>query len=110
MNDTDEDQDEAPELRFIRHALRLLDIPFEESDWLHGKTWRKDRITLTWGLRSIMDPPSILHPALPATQSLPRELDERLAAYLAAIAQATDLSFRDRVLLTAIVNFKSDPP
>jgi hypothetical protein len=105
MND-DPDYDEVPELRFIRHALRLLDIPFEESDWLHGKTWRKERITITWGLRSITDPPSILHPALPTTITLPREMEERLAAYMAAISQATELSFRDRVLLTAIVSFK----
>ena len=93
------------EMRFIRHALGILQIPFQPQEWLHGKSWTAGNFTVSWGLRAVTDPPTLTHKDLPLAPQLPRELDLRLAAYRSLLQQADTLGFRDRVLLTAILNF-----
>ena len=101
--------DSNDELRFVRHAIGMMDNPPNlRPDLEPGGEWRCGAISLTWGLRTVTEPPTIYHSSTQVlkTNYLPRELGERILIWKHRIHDTTELSFRDRIILTAILNLE----
>jgi len=92
------------EYLFVRHAVEVMGNPPNTSgqDMHAGGEWIAGNIRLTWGQRTVTEPPTLHHSAL-GTTYLPRELEERIQVWKSLIANIDGLNFRDRIILTAIL-------
>lgn len=93
-----------PELLFVQHTLNVLGNPPNlRPELAPGGEWRHGKLTLTWGVRTITEPPTLHHPALKVPY-LPRDITERLAIWHHHLKHpSVPLDFRDLTILTAIV-------
>lgn len=106
--------EETPEFLFIRHAIRILDVPNQRHDLEPGGLWVKGNIRLSWGLRTVSEPPTLTIKGGPLCGScpLPYELRGRLAVMRLTwenrqqSPHLADLDFRDVVTLSAILGWQ----
>lgn len=101
--------EQNPELLFIRHALAVMgNPPNGRTDIEPGGDWMAGNINLTWGLRTVTEPPTLNHltkPAIFTAIYLPREIEERITIWKHRLKDDTEINFRDRVILTAILSW-----
>ena len=103
----DHDLEDNLELLFVRHTLTVMgDPPNLRPDLDPGGDWETGKVRLTWGLRTITEPPtlSVTNSTALAAPYLPREIDERILCWKhKLISGESELDFRSRVLLTVIL-------
>jgi hypothetical protein len=103
--------EETPEFLFIQHATSILDAPNIRPDLEPGGLWIKGKIRLSWGMRTISEPPTLTVNGgqLAGSIPLPYDLPSRLAIMRITwqnrqnLANLATLDFREVVTLSAIL-------
>jgi hypothetical protein len=110
---------ETDELAFVSRAVGIMDAENLRPDLEPGGLWRSGILQLTWGVRTITEPPTLMVLGIAALLNgpapLPREMDGRLLVWRTAwrnrkgIPDLARLDFRQTVIITAILGIEEDP-
>jgi hypothetical protein len=110
---------ETDELAFVRRAVQIMDAENLRPDLEPGGYWRSGPVILTWGVRTVTEPPTVCVNGVTALLNgpapLPREMSGRLLTWRTAWRNRKSnpdlakLDFRQVVQITAILGIGEEP-
>lgn len=110
---------ETDELAFVRRAIEIMGAENLRPDLEPGGLWRSGVLQLTWGVRTVTEPPTLAIKGVTALLNgpapLPRDMPGRLLTWRTAWRNRKNnpdlaaLDFRQIVQITAILGIEEEP-